>query len=698
MLRFLRLPRRIPVRLPARQAGQKWLAAFVISAAATIIAIGWRHTSVISRPLGDFEDLLYDSTYRTRADESQRTSDVVIVAIDQPSLTKLNNAAIDNQKVGWPWPRELYGDMVEYLDKCGARVIAFDILFSEIDRNADKGTDQTFADLVMAAKVPVVFGTVVSQDGKPGEFAPPVKSPIFGAVNAEGGVLRTYRPFWYGVPSLGYRAATLFSGSEPPRKTEFLAHFYGPHRNAQGETTFRYVSAFELLAATRGAAKDVGLDPDVFRDKIVLIGGTAPGLFDAKSIPLINEDPGVSLRERKLYPGVEWQATGIENVLFQQRVHVVHPLLAGLVTILGSFSAAAGSLLPRRTWVKVAWALGTTVTTWGLAVVLFHGETIYWLPLAAPLTALLLATMAAFAWSYFTEGRQRQFISRAFALSTSPVIAEAISENPEKLKLGGERREITVMFTDLAGFTDISETMEVVKLAQVINIYMEAMSEEIVTRDGYLDKYIGDAIMSFWNGLVDQSDHAARACRSALAIKRREVEIAPDLQKLVDAKIITRIGVNTGPMAVGNLGSSRKLAYTVLGDAVNLGARLEPANKLYDTEVIISQATAEHLNRQFVIRELDLLAVKGKTIPMAVYELIAEGPPTSDVKAKLDLYADGLRHYRAQRWDDAEASWTRLLKDFPNDGPAHKMLARVAKLRHESLPPDWDGVYRSKEK
>jgi adenylate cyclase len=204
--------------------------------------------------------------------------------------------------------------------------------------------------------------------------------------------------------------------------------------------------------------------------------------------------------------------------------------------------------------------------------------------------------------------------------------------------------------------------------------------------------------MSFWNGLVDQPDHAVRACRSALAIKRREVEIAPDLQKLVDARIVTRIGVNTGPMAVGNLGSSRKLAYTVLGDAVNLGARLEPANKLYDTEVIISQATAEELNGQFVIRELDLLAVKGKTIPMAVYELIAEGPPASDVKEKLALYAAGLAHYRAQRWAEAEGSWTRLLKNFPNDGPAHKMLARVARLRHESLPPDWDGVYRSKEK
>jgi adenylate cyclase len=183
-----------------------------------------------------------------------------------------------------------------------------------------------------------------------------------------------------------------------------------------------------------------------------------------------------------------------------------------------------------------------------------------------------------------------------------------------------------------------------------------------------------------------------------VGIKRREVEIAEKLRDVAGAPIITRIGVHTGRVAFGNLGSSRKLQITVLGDSVNLAARLEPANKLYDTEVVISQSTAEQVKGLFVVRELDLLAVKGKTIPMAVYELIAEGQATGDVKAKLDLYAEGLAHYRGQRWSDAEASWTRLLKGFPNDGPAHKMLARVAKLRHEPLPPDWDGVYRSKEK
>jgi adenylate cyclase len=688
MLRFLRLPSRVPVRLPVRQTSQKLLATVVFAVCATAVAYAVKNT----RPVDKFRENLYDTAYTLREDSDRTAGDVVIIAIDQDSLTKLNEGVIDETKVPWPWPRELYGDIVKYLDEHGAKVIAFDMLFSEIDRASNYASDETFAELVDAAKTKVVFGTLVTPQGNPGPFAPPVKAPDFGAVNVnpeivKDGVLRKFDPFVKNHPSLAYRAAEIFSGSPSAQRDRFRMHFYGAHRRSDGQTTYRYVTALSVLAATRGAATQAGIDESTFKNKIVLIGGTAPGLYDAKATPL----DGV-------YPGVEWQATAIENILFRQRVQPVPAFVALIHTFLGALLAAAGAIIPTRAVMKVATVVMVVVAVIAISLFLFLGEPIRWLPLAVPLIAILISALTALAWSYFTEGRQRLFISKAFALSTSPVIAEAISKNPEKLKLGGERREITVMFTDLAGFTDLSETMEVVKLAQVINLYMEAMSEEIVRRDGYLDKYIGDAIMSFWNGLIDQPDHAARACRAALGIKRRELEIAPELQKLVEAKIVTRIGVNTGPMAVGNLGSSRKLSYTVLGDAVNLGARLEPANKLYDTEVIISQATADQVKGQFLVRELDLLAVKGKTIPMAVYELMAEGDANGQARARVEMYAAGLAHYRKQRWDEAEAAWNRLLKEFPTDGPAAKMLARVAKLRHESLPPDWDGVYRSKEK
>ena len=584
--------------------------------------------------------LLYDCAYSLRETSDRRGGNVVIVDVDQESLTKLGEGVLDNKKIAWPWPRELYGDIVEYLDKHGAKVVAFDMLFSELDRQSNYGSDDTFAELVDQSSAKVVFATMVNRDGKPGTFAPPVKKPIFGAVNADDAVLREFSPFVNGFPTLAYRAAEIYAGEPPTLRDPFYVHYYGPHAVTEPvtktlRTTYPYVSAFRVLAATRGAEKQAGIDENTFKGKIVLIGGTAPTLFDAKSTP-VDDHP---------YPGVEWQATAIDNILFHQHVLKAPESVALLYTFFGALLASVGAILPQRAVLKVASIVLTATLVFLLCLALFLGEPIRWLHLAVPLIAILISSLTALAWSYFTEGRQRLFISKAFALSTSPVIAEAISKNPEKLKLGGERRDITVMFTDLAGFTDLSETMEVVKLAQVINLYMEAMSEEIVARDGYLDKYIGDAIMSFWNGLVDQPDHAARACRAALGIKRREIEIAPDLQKYVDAKIITRIGINTGPMAVGNLGSSRKLSYTVLGDAVNLGARLEPANKLYDTEVIISQTVAEQVKGQFVVRELDLLAVKGKTIPMAVYELIGEGVPSNETKARLDLYATGLAQY-----------------------------------------------------
>ena len=691
MLRFLRIPNRLPVHLPDRQTSQKWLAAGVIAVLATFIAIVWRHTAVISIPMGLLDDVLYDSMYEARPYEPRQDGGVVIVAISQADLDRLNRGKMVNGRAyPWPWPRMLYGTMARYLEQCGAKVVVFDLLFSEESVHQFHGLDDDeFAGLIDDVRIPVIFGTVVGRDGTPGHFQPPVKRPVLGAVDpASGGVLRDYEPLVHGFPSLAYRAVEACRGAPPGHAGRFRLHYYGPHRTPDDGRTFPYVAASDVISGALGDPGQVGLDPGVFRGKVVLIGGIASSLQDQKAMPL-SRDP---------YPGVEYQATAIENLLNGERVRVVPRVPAGALTLCVAFLAAGGTLIPRRVWVKLTAAGVVVALVVLLAVALFMAPAIRYLPLAAPLVALLLATFGAFAWSYFTEDRQRQFISKAFALSTSPGIAEAISRNPEKLNLGGERREITVMFTDLAGFTDLSETMEVVKLAQVINTYMEAMSDEIVRQDGYLDKYIGDAIMSFWNGLVDQPDHAARACRAALGVKRRELEIAPDLQKLVEAKIVTRIGINTGPMAVGNLGSSRKLSYTVLGDAVNLAARLEPANKIYGSALIISQTVAEQVRGQFVMRELDLLRVKGKQRPMGVYELLAEGPPTEDLRARVGLYEDALEHYRAQRWNDAEGSLLKLLREFPADAPAAALLKRVAKLRHETLEPGWDGVYVAKEK
>jgi adenylate cyclase len=315
------------------------------------------------------------------------------------------------------------------------------------------------------------------------------------------------------------------------------------------------------------------------------------------------------------------------------------------------------------------------------------------------LIALLLATVSAFAWSYLTEDRARQLLFKALSQNLSPEMAARVLNDPEFLnRLGGDRREMTVMFTDIAGFTDLSETMEVEKLTELMNFYLEEMSSVVLQGRAYLDKYIGDAIMSFWNGIPDQPDHAVLACRTALELRDREQGIQPELRRRGAERLLTRIGINTGPMSLGNMGSSRKFAFTVLGDSVNLGSRLEGANKLYGSQVLIAQTTADRVRGQFVLRQLDLLRVKGKKKPMAVYELMAEGPGDPALRKRVERYEAALAHYQRQEWDRAEAVWGDLLSEFPDDAPSGAMLKRVDKLRHEPPAADWDGVFVAKDK
>jgi adenylate cyclase len=333
-----------------------------------------------------------------------------------------------------------------------------------------------------------------------------------------------------------------------------------------------------------------------------------------------------------------------------------------------------------------------------MAIVMFRGRQIVWLPLASPLVALLLATVGAFSWSYLVEGRQRRFVVKALGQYLSPHVAASIDRDPDALKLGGTRRDMTVMFTDIQGFTDLSEKLDEHKLTELLNYYLDEMSSLVLANDGTLDKYIGDAIMSFWNAPLHQPDHAILACRAALAMAQREREIQPRLAELGGPGLLTRIGVNTGPMIFGNMGSSQKFNYSVLGDSVNLASRLEGANKFYGSRIIISQPAASQLGGQFLVRQLDVLRVKGKARPMAVFELMAEGQGAADLRARVTEYEAAFAAYQQQQWGTAESLLSGLLGRFPGDAPGRALLERVRGLREHPPGPDWDGVYVAKGK
>jgi adenylate cyclase len=334
----------------------------------------------------------------------------------------------------------------------------------------------------------------------------------------------------------------------------------------------------------------------------------------------------------------------------------------------------------------------------GITAGLFMGENVRWLPPAAAVIAATLAAFVGLAWSYFTEGRQRRFVLSALAQSVSQEVADEIARDPRRLKLGGQNRDMTVMFTDIANFTTLSEAISAEKLADTLHLYLGEMSGVIIGRDGYLDKYIGDAIMSFWNAPANQADHAIRACYAALEMKRREEQLQPQLQEICGHELRSRIGINSGPMIVGNMGSTFKFSYTVLGDSVNLASRIEGVNKMYGTQILVSETTANLVRERFVLRKVDLLRVKGKKQPMAVYELLGEGRAEPAVADRIGRYESALALYQQRRFAEAQELLIALAQDFPGDGPAATLLGRVLQYRDEPPDDDWDGVFVAKDK
>lgn len=681
----MRLPTRIHTQHPAR----KLAAAAAVAIIATGLAVAARYLPGLSIAVQKADHVFYDTMYRLRPVTDRTDGPVVIVAVDQKAL-EWSTALNDGEGYGWPWPRTFWGDMVRYFEQAGAKAVVFDLVFPERSAYADVADDDAaFGAAVNEAKVPVVIGAVVKPDGSTGKFGPKIESPRFGAVNVtDDDVVRMYNPVVYGKPSLAVQALAAAGAPQPGVTQPFLLHYYGPHRSDNGYT-FRYVSAGNVGAVATLGEDPVkrGVPPALFKDKIVLIGATTTGTFDLKSSPLSAQ-----------YPGVEAQATAIENLLAGQRVHLLGVAQTAGVALLASLVAAIGVLVPSRVSVKLTVAVCATVILVAVAVALFRGETVTWLPLALPLLAVLLVTGGALAWSYVTEDRARRVVLKALSQYVSPAVAEQIAKDPSRLALGGERREMTVMFTDIQGFTNLTETMDVESLGNMLNFYLDEMSSVVLDNDGTLDKYIGDAIMSFWNAPVDQPDHAIRAARAALGMKRREEMIRPQLAKLGATGMLTRLGLNSGPMAVGNMGSSRKFNYTVLGDSVNLASRLEGANKFYGTQILMAETTAKGLNSQFAMRQIDVLRVKGKQQPMAVFELLGEGQPNENDRLRIEKYEAALSHYRAMRWDEAERALAELKQAVGDDAPSDVLLARIAKFRQNPPPAGWDGVYEAKEK
>lgn len=346
--------------------------------------------------------------------------------------------------------------------------------------------------------------------------------------------------------------------------------------------------------------------------------------------------------------------------------------------------SAAGAGLLLAAW----WRLSTAALGLGL-----------WLPAVGPLAGGLLTAFSAELGLYALERRDRRFIHEALGRYTSPALVQRLLENREQLeRFGGARQDLTVYFSDIRGFTSISEGMDPERLVLLLNEYLSAVTEVIEQHGGYVDKYIGDAVMAVWGAPLATPDHARRACAAALGIRDRLMALRPGWRERFGVELHTRAGINTGPMVAGNIGSRRKANYTVLGDSVNLASRLEGANKTYGTEILLGVGTVTAARGGIVARFVDALRVKGKNRSVWVYELLGLGPPAGAEAERLARWEAAVASYRAGRFADALAAFEEERRRAPRDGVAAVYVARCRELALAPPPVGWDGVHVMHEK
>lgn len=429
------------------------------------------------------------------------------------------------------------------------------------------------------------------------------------------------------------------------------------------------------------------VEPERLKGRIALVGTTAPGLLDLRATPVDS-----------VYPGVEIHANLVAGMLdrrlkqkppYMLGAEVVTLAVAGLVLALlvPLLSAVWASALAAGVFVGVA---GLNVLVWTV------GDTA--LPLAS--SVLMIATLytANMAYGYFVEARSKRQFTELFGQYVPPELVDMMARDPERYSMEGKSEDLTVLFSDIVGFTSISESLEPKALAAFINEYLTTMSLVIREHRGTLDKYIGDAIMAFWGAPVEDPEHAQHAVEAALGMRRALVEINRRVQTKGWPEIHIGIGLNSGVMRVGDMGSRVRRAYTVMGDPVNLGSRLEGLTREYGVAIIASEYTRERV-RGIVFRELDRVRVKGKDQPVAIFEVVgAENEVDRALHDELRLWHQCLRVYRARDWDGAELALLNLARLRPRF-PLYELYAeRVAAYRRDPPPAHWDGVTRFTEK
>jgi len=706
------------------------------------------------QPLQELRLRTFDfyQSLRPRQTESRP---VVIVDLDEASLKDIGQ---------WPWPRTIVADLVTKLTQLGAVAIAFDVIFAEPDRmspsiavtsfrNLDEETrnklqslpnnDEVLAQAIRRSRVVVgqvgsatpaprsqteaalqtgfavrgpdpsrflvtfagllrnvapieqaaagrgVFSILPERDGivrrvpiimqAQGSMVPSLTMEMLRVVTNSGAILvRTDQAGVQSVAVPGLQVPTDQNG-------RFWIHF-------NGHDPARYVSAKDVLQGR--------VPRDRVEGKLVLIGTSAAGLLEVKATPVSAAIPGVEVHAQVLestltkslltYPNYAIGAELLAAALVGLAIIMLAPMLrASIVIALGAIVIAA--------LIGASWYL---FSQYNLL-----------LDFTYPLMASLLVYLTLIFVNYFKEQKQRQQIRAAFGFYLSPALVEQLARSPEKLVLGGEERRMTVLFSDVRGFTTISESYkhDPQGLTRLMNRFLTPLTNAIIERNGTIDKYIGDAIMAFWNAPLDDPQQEVNACEAALEMLARADKLNRQFKHEADQNggtyrpLHVGIGLNTGPCVVGNMGSDFRFNYSVLGDTVNVASRLEGRTKDYRIPIVIGAGTEQNAREKFATLEIDRIQVKGKSQPETVFTLLgrAELAQNPNCRELRDLTAKMLGYYREQDWTQALATielCRKASEPFGISALFDMYAERIEAFRRHPPPPDWNGVYEAESK
>ncbi len=694
-----------------RRARWVWLAtALGIACAASAVALGLTATTLGS----DVEARTWD--WRVRQWTPDRpVSDAVVLEIDEGSLHWLSK----QEKIPWPLPRDVWCRVLSELKIAGARLAVFDVLYTEISE-----FDEPFAACVKDHGATVLAWQCMGEDVSP---PPPWRvdneslrqlpmrscnsvvpvdmlrdaARFGGRVEMEpdhDGVLRKTTPLLRfeatseAYPALGLAAAMLATGATPAVDATSL-HF-GPVQlpiDSGGRALLAWrrpdnpvprLPLRQLYAASRQREEGlpVTFDAKQVRDKVVFIAGTAAATYEYRVTPVGEGVPGV-FAHIALYEMLRGGA------LARVPPAYVNPMSCGVLALLVAFAALGLSTIVRQTLAAAAALAGYLVF-----VALAYRSSGVWLGLTAPVVAAFVAFALGSLANYRMVGRERRLIRHAFAHYLEPSVIDQLVQNPDALQLGGERRDITAFFSDIRGFTTLTEATEPAQLVVLLNECLGALTTVLLHDRGTIDKYIGDAIVAMFGAPLAFDDHPLHACRGALGVQRRMAQLRSDFRARGLPELHVRVGMSSGYALVGNMGSVQRFDYTMIGDMVNLAARLEGTAGVYGVDILISHAMAERVKHVFLVREIDAVRVKGKVIGVRIYDLMNElCDATPEQHRAAQALETGLALYRAQQWDAALAILQPLVDQ--GDGPAKVLVGRVEVLRHKQLAPDWDGVY-----